>query len=1166
MGDMVTPSSSPESVDSLFELWLDAFEQGGEDFDTFVARHTAQAPELRRLHGAWRKLCAAMPESAATGAGVPRGPKDLPQERRSGAGTAGAGRLDASLAGATLTDGSMAEGRQPQASASDDARTEFRVGALIGDYRLVQQLGIGGMGQVWEAEQVSLGRRVALKMLRPGRGFLGGERLLHEARAAGRINHPGIVPVFAAGEASGVHFVVQQIVGDGTTLADLIERRRTRGEPSALRLAALFIDIAEALQAAHEQGILHRDLKPRNILIDPDGRPRVSDFGLALRLGEIASHSLVGTCAYMSPEQAEGGASLDARSDVFSLGAVLYEALTLERAFDGDSITDVLAAVRDERPLNPARRARDVPEDLAAVCLKALEKDPDARYQDMRALVGDLRRLLAHEPVLARRPSAAGRAWRWSRRHPGRAVGLLLGGLSLVIVASMLVRESSLRREAESRTVEARAQGYLANLRAAAAHMQRGNPVEALQRLEACPPELRGWEWRHAKLLVNSAVTLLPGHEGGTTAVVISPDGRRVITGAADSVVRSWDASGARGGAFGAGLGTIEVLALSEDGRRLAIAGAEGDVQIRDAQRDTLLGVIPGDGSAWAAVALNADGSRVVACGRDGRVLLWDSGVVTLLPGSPPEVAGIASAALSADGSTLVTGSPYGVVTLWSLSGELLPFALNDYERGPAVVAVSKDGQIVAAGMPDGSVRVWGAPDWVLRDRLEAHERPVTKLALSADGRWAASASAGDEPVVLYDLDAPAATPTRAATDPAELSGAAPSEAQPVASAEEPSAPTQDTTPAPTLAPADPPVVFDAGSAGVADLAADAAAEVAVALPLRGAVVGVFAGHGGRIASLGLSADGRRVVSGCMDGTAYVWDRLGAGPVHELSGPGPRPHSLSISTDGRVVAWSSSLAARATVWRDGATSVLELGPGNLGAVALDADGALLAAGRTDGTVQLIELATGRRLPELRAGNDGIEALALVEHGAVLLAAVGATLVRLDVASGARSVLAGHTAPITGLAVSADGRRAATASVDGSVRLWDVPAGTGVVVERGEPFDDNVIALDGPGRQLAVALAAGGTIRIYDTATLAPQGEITDLESGVPCLAFSRDGSRLFTAAYNGKLLRVWDPHLAENLIDFEPGGAGTSALAFAAGEVFSVGTDGRIVVRESGEN
>ncbi|HTE05554.1 MAG TPA: serine/threonine-protein kinase, partial [Planctomycetota bacterium] len=477
---MVQPSSSPGSVDTLFESWLEEFERGGEDFEAFVALHAEQAKELRRLFLAWRRLCSALPESASAPGLRAASPPDLAGESRERAG-----RL-----GASLADGSMAEGRRGGAAGQ---HPELQAGALVGDYRLVRPLGAGGMGQVWEAEQVSLGRRVALKMLRHGRGFVGGERLLHEARAAGRINHPGIVPVFAAGEAGGVDYVVQQIVGDGTTLADLIEQRRRTGQPSALRLAALFIDIAEALHAAHEQDILHRDLKPRNILIDPDGRPRVSDFGLALRVGDIGSAGLVGTCAYMSPEQAEGGLALDRRSDVFSLGAVLYEALTLERPFGGDTITDVLAAVRDHRPADLSRLARDVPGDLAAVCMKALEKDPAARYRDMRAFVADLRRLLAHEPVLARRTNAAGRTWRWSRRHPARAVALLLGGASLVIVAALLARESNLRHEAESRASEARAQGYLANLRAAAAHMQRGNPVEARQRLSACAPELRGW-------------------------------------------------------------------------------------------------------------------------------------------------------------------------------------------------------------------------------------------------------------------------------------------------------------------------------------------------------------------------------------------------------------------------------------------------------------------------------------------------------------------------------------------------------------------------------------------------------------------------------------------------------------------------------------------------
>ncbi len=328
----------------------------------------------------------------------------------------------------------------------------------LADFRLVRRLGQGSMGEVFEARQLSLDRPVALKILSPRRSFdpRSLTRFRREAAAGGRIQHPGIVVVHSVGEHDGVHYIAQEIVGDGRTLADRIEaQRRDPGlDDSGYRdIAELIAEVAEALAAAHEAGVIHRDVKPANILIDATGRPRVADFGLA-RLQDVASLSetgdLAGSLPYMSPEQTSGRpASIDARTDVFSLGATLYEALTHRRAFEGDSTQQLLERIRTEDPVEPRRIRARVPADLATICLKALEKEPRHRYATMAVFAADLRRFLAHEPVVARPPTTWVRSVKWFRRHPvvSSSGSVLL--LALVVLTLMLLRLSSAKDETE---------------------------------------------------------------------------------------------------------------------------------------------------------------------------------------------------------------------------------------------------------------------------------------------------------------------------------------------------------------------------------------------------------------------------------------------------------------------------------------------------------------------------------------------------------------------------------------------------------------------------------------------------------------------------------------------------------------------------------------------
>jgi len=312
-------------------------------------------------------------------------------------------------------------------STSTDNDIDIDVSRTIGDFKINREIGKGGMGTVYEAEQISLNRKVALKLL-PSHLSLSDEavqKFKREAKAGGRQSHPGIVAVYAVGEEKGVHFIVQELVEGGRTLANaLVEYHRQPELHTGYykEVAQLFIDIADALQHAHESGVTHRDVKPSNILITPDGTPKVTDFGLAKIEDALAlsrTGDFAGTPYYMSPEQAMSRRiGVDHRTDIFSLGATLYEAITFNRAFDGDTSQQVLEKITLVDPLDPRRVRSRIPRDLAAICLKALEKRRERRYQSMEEFAADLQRFLKDEVIIAKPPGLCRRAIKWTRRYP----------------------------------------------------------------------------------------------------------------------------------------------------------------------------------------------------------------------------------------------------------------------------------------------------------------------------------------------------------------------------------------------------------------------------------------------------------------------------------------------------------------------------------------------------------------------------------------------------------------------------------------------------------------------------------------------------------------------------------------------------------------------------
>jgi tRNA A-37 threonylcarbamoyl transferase component Bud32 len=341
-----------------------------------------------------------------------------------------------------------------------DPRARLRPGcepvARVGDYELLERIAEGGMGVIWRAWQVSLGRVVALKMIRSG--LLASEaevrRFHREAEAAAALDHPHIVPIYEVGEDDGRHFFSMKLI-EGGNLADLSARcdPARRSAAWAQRAAGIVATMAHAVHHAHQRGVLHRDVKPTNVLLDVKGAPHLTDFGLAKfadgAAGVTQTLAVIGTPHYMAPEQAAGGKQpVTISADIYSLGALLYELLCGAPPFAADSTLELLRQVQEQEP-PPVRKSNPgLNADLATICHKCLQKLPGDRYATAEELAADLDRWLAGKPIHARPVGAARRLWLWSRRNRAAAIaGVLLLALAIVSTVSAL----HLRRHAARR-------------------------------------------------------------------------------------------------------------------------------------------------------------------------------------------------------------------------------------------------------------------------------------------------------------------------------------------------------------------------------------------------------------------------------------------------------------------------------------------------------------------------------------------------------------------------------------------------------------------------------------------------------------------------------------------------------------------------------------------
>jgi WD40 repeat protein len=1033
---------------------------------------------------------------------------------------------------------------------ADRTATDFP--GQIGRFRVRDCLGSGASGVVYLAFDTVLDRDVALKLPHPGllEGSKAAERFLREAKAAAQLHHPNIVPVFDAGRDASRYYIASAYI-EGRTLSELIDIK----PPPPAKAAAIASLLAEALHYAHSLAIVHRDVKPSNIIVDHEGRPHLLDFGLA-RLGSSDERltldgAILGTPAYMAPEQADGrSGDATAASDQYSLGATLYELLSGQPPFAGPADVVLYNAVHRE-PDPPSKLRPGVPRGLETVCLKAMAKAPGDRYENCAALADDLRRWLADEPLRAQPLSLAGRARRWTRRNrPLAALAATVAALLLTVAVGSTVGYTLLalqRRKtmdalrasrSEARRADEAARRAGETLRAMMAAQEQAEEHQRLARAQAerirrdaeRTRELKQQSERNATLAEKQA-------ERANRTELLAEQSRRElrrqsfqenVSGAYRALTESVDVALARARldacppesrvwawrycdrllhgslmTLDAKAGAVRCVIYGPEGQYLATAGDDATIRLWDPATGRLIDRLVGHTGPIRSLAVDPETGDLASAGDDGRIKVWD------LNSAPRKVAldldqknPVLALAYNASGGYLASGDAAGQVVLWNPRSGVSESVQKYFVYEEPI------GRGAAAGLTETrSVPIEGKQDPKLGKPVAAHQGPVYGVVF----RDARPGPRGARPESLLLVSCGVDGTARASL----ISLAKGTEAR-------------DATRQFRLSDL-------TGTHGKFEMLGMKNTEDDTIVNKTGKEVTIY--HVFNVTSIASlphaeavycaatfeDPRGEYLITSCRDRTIRLFDFKQRRLIGGFAGHLRDVFGLDLSPDRT---WITTVSGDETVrrWRvaDGAELASYRGhQGPVYAVAISPDGRWIASAGADGTVRIWDAASRPDHQTLAGHRRSVPSLAF-SHGSALLASAGedGAVILWDTDNGRQQARIDDLKVVAhDLALSHDGGTLALVGSEGQVRLASTSARRRAALTIRPPTPARAVAFAPRDLYLAVA-GSGGEITLWDPKDGRLRG--TPEPGGVPVhdLAISPDG-RWIVAACSDRVIRVW---------------------------------------------